>query len=268
MARPAKGLELAVEAYEKGELDRAARLVRKEHLHAAKRLDDETLVEVANVQAQMRGHLNGDALERFDAIVATGHAPKARADKVDVSPLGLWLAVAGSAAVLIAVFLPEASVASFSSIENNTLIQSGDGWFFIALALSGLFAVYRAYRSRRRTWWPLIAAAITIGLAIYDGRASNLRYCSVITTTLCYSGSPSIGLYLAGVGGGLLGIGGWQLRKGGAARAATASSPPARPGRPDVTGDAARFCGRCGTAFSRDDSFCPGCGTARPSLQT
>ena len=208
MARSAKGLDLAVEVYETGDLDRAAQLVRKQHQRAAKRQDHEALTHVDEVWEQMRGHLEGEELARFDALVAFGHVP------IDVSPLGFWLAVAGAVAMLIAVFLPEADVTAFAAIENNTLIQSGDGWLFIVLGLAGLASAYHAYRSRRRTWWPLVDGLLTVGLAFADGRPSNLHYCSVLVKTQCTSGSPGIGLYLVGIGGGLMALGGWQLRTG------------------------------------------------------
>jgi hypothetical protein len=117
-----------------------------------KRRDDAALAEVETVWDQMRAHLSGDELARFDALVAEGRVETARAEDVDVSPLGFWLAIAGAVAMVVAVFLQEASSSTFGRIEHNTLIQSGYGWFFVALALGDLGSMYRAYRLRRSTW--------------------------------------------------------------------------------------------------------------------
>lgn len=264
MAQPAKGLDLAVEAYTSGDLDRAARLVRRERLRATNRRDSEEIAEVDDVREQMRGHLEGDELARFDAIVASGRAPRSRAKEFDVSPTGVWLAVVGAAAVGIAVFLPEADVSALVTID-NTLIQSGDGWLLVGLAAAGAAAAYGAYRGKRRASLPLLVGALIVGLAFLDGRSSNLRFCSVIVKTACSSASPGIGLYLAGIGGAVMVIGGWQLRRASPRPSLVGAGEPVQTASP-AEGEAARFCGRCGVAFGAEDSFCPGCGAARPAL--
>lgn len=258
MARPAKRLDLARELYESGDVDRAARLVRSEHQHAVKRNDQESIAAVDDLREQMRAHLDGRELARFDGLAGTG--PDGRGhpdDDIDVSPIGFWLAIAGAVAITVAVFLPLASVATFQRIENNTLIQAGDGWVFLALAVGELGAVYRAFRGRRRTWGPLVSGLLTIGLAVYEGRSSSLRYCSVVLKSSCAQGSPDIGLYLAGVGGGLLALGGWYLRT--ARPAPTSSVGPVAPVAsratmrcPDCAEDVlteARVCKHCGYRF-------------------
>lgn len=48
-------------------------------------------------------------------------------DRIEVSPVGLGIALVGALAMLIAVFLPRVESTSFGGIAENTLIQSGDG---------------------------------------------------------------------------------------------------------------------------------------------
>lgn len=168
MGRPAEGLDLAQEVYENGDLDRAARLIRNEHQRAIKRHDDELVADVDAVWEQMRTHLDGEELARFDAIVATGRAAAAPADELDSTPLGFWLAIVGAGAMAIAVFMPELSATTFSQVVHNTLIQNGDGWLFVALAVGDVGAMYAAYRGRRRTWGP-------VDLGRYRGCGSGLR---------------------------------------------------------------------------------------------
>lgn len=227
--------------------------------------------------SRAREHLEGEDLERFDAIVS-GQAPAlpwladpepddtTGADQLDMSPLGFGLAVAGAAAVAIAVFLPQASSTTFGEIVHNTLIQNGDGWIFLLVALGELGTIYRAYATRRPTWWPLVAGALLAGGAVYEGTSSStLRVCSVLVPTSCERASPGIGIYLAGLGGVLMFIGGWQLGK---AAPAASTREPATPPAPAVVGDppaaaAVAYCTLCGHAFAAADQFCGGCGAPR-----
>jgi hypothetical protein len=92
---------------------------------------------------------------------------------VDLTPLGFWLAIAGTAAITIAVFLPEISSTTFGNVAHNTLIQNGGGWGFLFLALTDLGAIYRAYRAGQRTWAPLISGIIIGGYAIHHGTSNS-----------------------------------------------------------------------------------------------
>ena len=211
---------------------------------------------------------------RLEANVMQTQKPASTSEvaAVDLTPLGFWLAIAGTAAITIAVFLPEISSTTFGNVAHNTLIQNGGGWgwVFLFLALTDLGAIYRAYRAGQRTWAPLISGIIIAGYAIHLGTSnSNLRLCSVIDPTLCSTGTPGIGLYLTELGGVLLVAAGWFLRKAAPTASftpiTTADAIPAteRP-RPDTLGALARFCARCGTAFEPHGDFCPGCGSPRP----
>jgi Uncharacterised protein family UPF0547 len=138
-------------------------------------------------------------------------------DQVDLSPAGMWLAVAGAVAMLVAVFLPYAESHDFAFIEQNTLIQTGDGWLFVGLAVGSAAALYRMYRGRRRNWGPIVTGAIAAAVALFYGAngADALQLCSTDPATFgqsCVQASPGIGIYLAGLGGLLMVVGGWQIR--------------------------------------------------------
>jgi Short C-terminal domain len=132
---------------------------------------------------------------------------------VDVTPLSLGIALVGAGVTLLAVFLPQFESSTFAPIEKNTLIQNGDGWWFILLAVLAAGAAYRAYRGQRRTFAPVVFGAIAILLAIYYGTShSQRRLCSAISGgSDCTLGTPGIGTYAAGVGGLLIVIGGLQM---------------------------------------------------------
>jgi hypothetical protein len=132
----------------------------------------------------------------------------------EVTPVSLAIAMAGAVVMLIAVFLPRVESNTFGGVAENTLIQSGDGWFFIGLAVGIAGWSWRAYHRQRRTLGPVILGLIAIGVAIYDVTNRNsLRLCPVDPSLggSCSQATASIGIYAAGVGGLLALIGGWQI---------------------------------------------------------
>jgi hypothetical protein len=103
---------------------------------------------------------------RLDAkVIPTSKPAPSEEVAVDLTPLGFWLAIAGTAAITISVFLPEISSTTFGNVAHNTLIQNGGGWgrVFLFLALTDLGAIYRTYRAGQRTWAPLISGIIIAG---------------------------------------------------------------------------------------------------------
>lgn len=265
-------LDRAQQAFEGGKADRAARIIHQVRSDAIKRQDGDELGVIDGLAAGMRAHLDGDELATFDSVVVFGNksgrpsrfkkvpaSAEGGDDEIGTSQLGFWLAIAGVAAMTVAVFLPEASTTTLQNIENNTLIQSGDGWAFLVLGIGSLAALYRAYRGQTRTWWPLIAGLLAIGLAIVEGQPSNLKYCSTVLTTACTTASPGIGLYLAGVGGGLLALGGVYLHaaaptpSSGAQTRVEVASAREMKRCPDCAEDVmaeARICKHCGFRFA------------------
>jgi Short C-terminal domain len=143
-------------------------------------------------------------LEAARSLIAEGNEKKAIK--------ALWLV---EAKARLAVFLPQFESNSFARIEKNSLIQNGDGWWFIVLAVLAAGAAYRAYRSNRRSFASVVLGTIGIAVAIYYGTShSQRRLCSLGPSTFgqnCTLATPGIGIYAAGVGGLLVLIGGWQI---------------------------------------------------------
>lgn len=132
----------------------------------------------------------------------------------EVTPVSLAIAMVGAVLMLIAIFLPRVESNEFGRVAQNTLIQAGDGWLFIGLALGVAGWSWRAYHRRRRTLGPVVLGLVAIGVAIYDGtNREQLRLCSLNAafSNDCSQASPSVGIYAAGVGGALAVIGGWQI---------------------------------------------------------
>jgi len=162
--------------------------------------------------------LNWDPL--YSTRSTDGHSseqePADELQLIDVSPVGLALAAAGALAMLIGVFLPMAETSEFARIAKNSLIQNGSGWLFIGIALGEAAMLFRAYKARRRTRSPIIAGAIALAAAIYLGNSSEvLRLCSLSPLDYgqdCVTASAGIGIYMAGLGGLLMLVGGWQIR--------------------------------------------------------
>jgi hypothetical protein len=201
-------LKRATKFFEKEQFAECAQLLENQRQAALRAGDDESLAVLDEVCRQLRSQLEGDEIADFDSGLQEGSRV------IDVSPVGLVLAGCGAAAMLLAVFLPYAEATSFATIEQNTLIQNGVGWLFVALAVVAAGTLYRAYHSKVRTWGPIITGLIGIGAALYFGsnRGNSLQLCSVSTGTNCEIANPGIGVYVAGIGGLLMVVGGLQIR--------------------------------------------------------
>jgi hypothetical protein len=139
-------------------------------------------------------------------------------EPVPLNPIGIGLALIGAALMVIGVFLPRVESQQFFRVIDNTLIQSGDGWIFIGLAVFIAVAVYAAIRGRRRTYAVLILAVLGIGVATYDGTGERLEFSSLnpvaaaaLDVRSTEKASPGTGLYAAGAGSGLAALGGLLL---------------------------------------------------------
>jgi hypothetical protein len=138
-------------------------------------------------------------------------------EPVPVNPIGIGLAGIGAALMIVGVFLPRVVSHQFFRVPDNTLIQSGDGWIFIGLAVFIAVAVYAAIRRRRRTYAVLILAVLGLGVATYNGTGERLELSSLNPVAAAAVGmprekaSPGAGLYAAGAGSGLAALGGLFL---------------------------------------------------------
>jgi hypothetical protein len=138
-------------------------------------------------------------------------------DPVRLNPVGIGLALLGAALMVIGVFLARVESPQFFRVPSNTLIQSGYGWIFIALAASIAVAVYAAIRNRRRTYAVLVLAVLGIGLATFSGTGDRLEFSSLNPAAAAAVGDqgekvrPGTGLFSVGAGSGLAAVGGVLL---------------------------------------------------------
>lgn len=204
--------------FDRGQVKDAAWLLWQERTAAAEDNNSDLLAEIDELTTEMRERLEGDdRLPGFEARLrdeAPAVDDAAEQETVDVTPLSLGIALVGAGLMLLAVFLPQLESSTYAQIEKNTLIQNGDGWWFILLAVLSAGAAYRAFHQQRRTFAPVVFGVIGIGIAVYYGTAhSQRRLCSAASgfTSNCTLATPSIGVYAAGVGAFLVAVGGWQM---------------------------------------------------------
>ncbi len=62
------------------------------------------------------------------------------------------------------------------------MIQSGNGYYFLAAALGVLIAAYRTYTTGRSTWWMIWLGLLGAGIAYYLGTDEELRTLTAIQT--------------------------------------------------------------------------------------
>ena len=138
-------------------------------------------------------------------------------EPVPVNRFGIGLALAGAVLMVAGVFLPMVESRQFFKVPDNTLLQSGDGWIFLGLAVCIAAATYGAIRSRRRTYAVLILAVLGIGAATYDGTGERLELASLnpaAAEAVAVPGEkarPGTGLYATGAGSALAALGGLLL---------------------------------------------------------
>ena len=174
--------------------------------------------------------------------------------------LAFGLGFVGLAVIGVSMFLPiwdEGSVTAFSSISENTLLQSGSGW--ITLIFAGLSAVslVRGLRDPHRVWWPLIWGFVIIGYAVYiavdEGQRTLCPLSATSITEACQVAEPGIGVYALGLGGAALAGSGLLFlrfpRRAPSAAVALAHDPMAM----------RRECPHCKSEIRPDASVCPHC---------
>ena len=161
--------------------------------------------------------------------------------------------------MVISVFLPRVEANTFGRIAQNTLIESGDGWIFIALAVLVVGATWHAYQHQRRSFAPVVLGAIGIGYAIYEGVSkSSLRLCPIdssILNSACEQATPSIGIYAAGIGSLLVAIGGYQIWRAKWSEAAERDF-----GTSSSAGQETKICPDCAEMILAEARVCRYCG--------
>lgn len=192
-----------------------------------------------------------------------GIAPAVELDDTD-RLLAFGLGFVGLAVVGVSMFLPvwdEGSVSAFSSISENTLLQSGDGWITLIFAGLSAISLVRGLRDPRRVWWPLIWGMVIIGFAVYLAVNEDARtLCPLSASTItdaCQVAEPGIGVYALGIGGAALAASGIFFLR----------FPKRAPGTKAATHDpmkVTRECPHCKSAIRPDASVCPHCQRESP----
>lgn len=146
-----------------------------------------------------------------------------QATRSDVQ-LGIALAFVGSVVLLISVFLPLADSTQFVHVAQNSLIQHGEGWVVVGLALAAAGISYRILTGEGQPVWLMVVGGAALGLAVVFGTSDSLL---TLTSTAPEElgvleelksiaeperASPGIGIYAVGLGGLLVLIGGYFLR--------------------------------------------------------
>jgi hypothetical protein len=197
-------------------------------------------------------------LSIWDRMAGAGRAPTAPAEPTEVNVAGAALAIVGALGMFIGAFLPWVEASTFVQIQDNSLIQSGDGWVLIGCALGIGLAVYAAWRRQRQSWAVVVLAAIALGFTVYAGTGDRLEVGSVNSgarQTLGLSsterGSPGVGIYVSGVSAGMAAVGGLLLAGigVGAARGIPDRRTKKCPDCAETILADARVCRHCGYRF-------------------
>ena len=161
----------------------------------------------------------------WDGNEWTDQRAPARSSGISGIQLPVALALIGAAIAVIATFLPQIEASEVTTeIKDNSLVQNGDGIFILIAAVAGGIAAYTGRDGpRRRALIPILAGLLILVIAIYDGTGDRLQLTGTNTEDLNLTdaldalageqGSPGIGIYAAGLGGALLALGGFLLRR-------------------------------------------------------
>ena len=160
-------------------------------------------------------------------------------DTTRPEPLGAIVALAGAVVLLIGAFLPYAgSVPGLSRVEDNSLIQNGDGWVNLLVVAVALWRIYHAWRGNTRGIWLLVMGVANTAFFIWLIADSSQREVNPIgidgtrDTSTTLVASPGIGLWVSLVGGLLLLAGALvmlRLRMSVAPTSASTAAPLAAP---------------------------------------
>lgn len=126
--------------------------------------------------------------------------------------VSLFMAVAAIIVIGVGVFLPlwdEGSVV-FTSLQGNSLVQSGTGWYTVAVLAWSAYSIARAFQGQPIQARSLVApGAVVLGLAVYNGTSDQvMTLCPIGATSTtaagCQLAQPGLGIYATGFGGALL----------------------------------------------------------------
>ncbi len=132
---------------------------------------------------------------------------------VEPTSLALSLGFIGAALVGLGLFLPRFESTVFSTIADNSLIQSAQGLILAGVALAAAFATYRFSQGEGRRFSVLGLGLFIVIAAFILGTGSQLELQSIDggNNPIVETASPGIGIYTVGIGGSLIAIGGIML---------------------------------------------------------
>ena len=188
-------------------------------------------------------------------------------ERFAVNPLGIGLVVLGAAVAILALFLPAAEIpARFSEVKSNSLIQGQTGSFWLILvALGAAGAAFRAHLQESRGWAPIVLGAIPLIAAVVFGASHSEvltlypldRSGNAFPSASPIYADPGIGMYVLGLSGALMIVGGIWIRSSekigdqteDVAEAAASSDTKVCPDCAETVQGAARLCRYCGHRF-------------------
>jgi hypothetical protein len=181
-------------------------------------MDDQTdALEAPKVEAGWYPDPRGEKTQRYwngsawtEQLAPLEAAP--RESKLNV-PIGVWVAGAGVLALVVAVFLPYVDPKGFNRVLQNSLIQHEEGKFLIGVALLTALAIYR-YVNDAGWWWSTTALGlIALVFTIYIGGDLPELHSALAPSGFTETPSAGIGIFVAGLGGFLIIVGGLTLRR-------------------------------------------------------
>jgi hypothetical protein len=202
----------------------------------------------------------------------------------EVNLLALVVVGVGAFVVLIGIFLPEFEDTGsiFTRVQQNSLVQTGDGLLFLGAAIWAAGAAFWAWRRGTRNVTALILGVlIVIGLIAYSQSDQFKLYPidsngNADTSRPGQQANPGIGVWVTGVGAGLIALGGlWIVTSpsegaGAARRQAIAQQQAqlgqqayvgaaAEPERPSGTTAVAGAMAQSPSLAAEDTKRCPDC---------
>ena len=123
----------------------------------------------------------------------------------------------GAIVAIVGSFLPAASSDVFVDIADNTMVAAGYGIAVIAAAVIAAVIAAYCYLKAVRSWLPVVLGVVVIGIAVYAGTAGLDITPEFIPAGIQAddSGSPSTGIFAAGLGGLLIVLGGFGIAREG-----------------------------------------------------
>ncbi len=143
---------------------------------------------------------------------ATEHSVSTDQD-TEANPLAVALGFLGVALVGVGIFLPRFESTTFLRIEENSLIQGGEGAILAFLAVLAAFFIYRFTQKQGSKWSVFIVGLIVLFISVSVGTGDRLELKSVNSGPFSRTETATrgVGIYTVGAGGLLLTLSGAML---------------------------------------------------------